>query len=298
MKSKIIVIVLSLALFLFSFTAAFANQYEYNDVRVYISNVLKTTVALKTDTVFNNGSSTYFDVVWKSSDNTIYLCMQGGQPISTGQTVTGLSQVSAGNLTVQYIQNTPIGGVSSNGSANLFRVRFTTDANYTPINLSINASSVKLATPVTSFSNNVLSWQPVSNASGYNIQYSESGTGSYTQIVTNTSSTSYTVYESGYYIVQAIGTGSFYNSDWSNKIQCEYDPGSDSSSGGIIGWFQSTINRITSSINTFFNNVSSIVSNMGSIFQGITAFLPEEYGVLVWSIAGLFLMFGLFRLIF
>lgn len=297
MKQKIIICVLTISILLFCVTGVFANQYEYNNVKIYISNVLKTTISLKSDYVINQNTNSYFDVALRVTDNHIVICMYGGQPIDTGQIVTGISQVSCGSNTVNYIQSAQVGGVASNGYAPVFRVSFNTGNYYNEYNLSINGSSVKLSTPVTSFSNNVLSWQPVANASGYNIQFSETGTGSYTTVVTNLQSTSYTIYQSGYYIVQAYGVGDYYNSDWSTKIECVYDS-SSSSDGGVIGWFTSTVNRFTASIQNFFNNISSVVSSMGEIFTGLTAFLPEAYAGVIWSLAGLLLMFGLFRLIF
>lgn len=303
MKVKRIVIIISLALIicLISSIFVFADSYEYNDVRIFVSNVQRTTIALTSNTYFGQNASTYFDVALRLSDYHIIICSQGGSIIDTGIEVSGLSQVAAvqngNNLNVTFTQSGYLGGVSDSvhGPTRLFRVNYNTYDYLTAINLSINTSAVKLDTPTVTQNGNTITWNPIANASGYNIQYKADSTSSFSTIVTNLNSTTYSFTRSGYYVVQAIGQGNFYNSDWSNIAEVEYT--ADGENGGIISWLVSQYALISNGISTFWQSCMSLFNNIGQVFASITSFLPEPYGSIVWSIAGLMLIFGLFRFI-
>lgn len=301
-KKKIILIILTLSLIVLFPTASFANTYEYNDIQIYVSNVYRGTAALKSDTVFSSGDWTFFDVVQNLSDGHIYICMEGGQPVDTGVTVQGISQLAAGDVytSIRFIQSGNMGNVSGQSASNIWRVSYQyTDYNIV-LKINVNATAIVLATPVVSVSPNVITWQPVANATSYNIRYKENEEDTSRVIASNYQGTSYDVYMSGYYYVQATSssTGSYTNSAWSDPVIVTYDPEQDISSNGIIGWLIFRINNFTSSITQFFGNIRALINTMGDTFTGLTSFLPEEYAAPVWAIAGLFLAFGLFRLIF
>lgn len=301
-KKKIVLIILALSLIILFPAASFANTYEYNDIQVYVSNVYRGTAALKSDTVFNSGDWTFFDVVQNLSDGHVYICMEGGQPVDTGVTVQGISQLAAGDVytSIRFIQSGNMGNVSGQSASNIWRVSYQyTDYNIV-LKINVNATAVKLSTPTVTAGTNVITWNSVANASGYNIQYRENESGSYRTLVNNHQGTSFDIYMSGYYSVQAAAssTGSYLNSDWSTGVSVTYDESQDTSSNGVIGWLIARISSFTSSITQFFGNIRALVSTMGETFTGLTSFLPEEYAAPVWAIAGLFLAFGLFRLIF
>lgn len=269
-----------------------ADTYEYNDVRIFVGNVQRTTIALTSNTYIGQNTDTYFDVAFYLSDNHIKICNQGGSILDTGIEVTGISQVDAtqdGNpLTVTYIQNGYMGGNSGSqyGPTRLFRVYYNTKYYDSIISLSINGSSVKLQTPVVTQNGNSISWSPIANASGYNIMFKANAEDSFNRIVSNSTQTSYSFSNSGYYVVQAVGQGNFYNSDWSNVIEVEYDPDDQD----ILGFFQ----RVIDGLNNAFQTVSNFLSTIGNTFDSLFAFLPEEVRIVFWSVIIIGLVLSLF----
>lgn len=268
-----IISIFLIIIFLFT-TSIFADEYEYNDVLIYIGGQYQKFVAVTSDNWIP--SYGYLDV--DASGSTLRLRFQGGTWIDT---LVNISSYTINTITAtqsgSYLNSTMTGGYQ----------RFTNivTANFPPVNLYINVSSgnpdpTKLTTPIVQVASNEIYWGAVNNASSYTIRYSDNqyGTGS-TNLENSFVGTIYNISQSGYYSVRANGSGNYSNSDWSSYVYCEYT-GNNNNSNGITEFFQSII----TGFNNAFNTIRSFLSSISTMFGELFSFIPVEVLNILWAV--------------
>lgn len=271
-KNICITAILVISILLISISSVFAtNEYEYNDVNVYIGGQLKTTVALRTSSVIGNNTATYF--VPYIQNNILYIRMEGGVGISTGVTLDSnyFSNLYATQFGVQL--NVDIQGLT-------YYVQFATDSYYTPINLYIDTGSTKLATPVLTFSGSTISWNAIPNATSYVIYYSEHGD-VYSVLADNYLNTNFTVSNAGFYGVKAkSGSSNYSDSDISTTIQVSNINNDDSD---LLDWLISNLSVITTKLGTLWNALGQFFNAIGTLLLNCLDVLPTEIKVILYS---------------
>lgn len=271
-RKTIICITLVLIFVLCSFALAYANQYEYNDVRIYIGGVYKTTIALKTDVI--QGANSYF-FIFKDSNNKVGLQNTGGQTIWTSADLddSGYNYFR----TVTATQNSNPCNIDMSNSAQPV-VAYSTSNLYAQIYLYINSPQTQLAAPVLSVSGSTISWSPVNGATGYNIQYARDNV-MYETIVTNYSNTSYQATASGKYLVQAIDeTGTYLRSNWSTSVEVNA-----SSGGNLLDYLTSIFAQLKTFFLTATESISSIFGTIGTLIRGVADIFPTQVSTFIYS---------------
>ena len=284
------ILCITLILILSSVSLVFcANDYEYNDVRIYVGNTYQTTIALRSSTVISNGSNVYFELLRNVNTNELDIKMSTGDAIHTGIYVNSINNVFAdyrdSSLNVAYV-NTH------------FRVSYTyyDSQVYDVIYLYINTSAVKLATPVLTVSGNTISWNSINNATGYNIQYSADGH-QYEYVVTNFHNTSYVCSNSGYYVVQANAPlGTYENSEWSTSVNVVVSSsGNDNTTGGILNWLITEFATVRQWFSNIWAELGEFFQSASEFFNNISTILPQEVRGIIYSVLVVSMIFGVIK---
>lgn len=285
-------IIITVAVILSVFTvSAFADTYDYNDVLFYVNGEYWFTGSLTSDSLITN--TIWFDFARDIDNGHLIYKAQGGSWHDSGHfypnvnTVEG-TQDSYNDVNIAYI---------TSGSNPYFHV-----SNITPPNLSndvyiyITTVQSKLTTPSVSFNSTsgYISWNSVSGAVSYTVAYRPSGSAQYNEILTTTQN-NYYITTSGYYSVRANASAQMYNSDFSNGINVTYNPDAGGDEGPI-NWIISKLQTFVFNIKAFFGAVTELTNEIGNVFSNLTSFMPSEYAATIWSLAGLMLIFGIFRL--
>lgn len=265
------------------------NDYEYNDVRIYVGNTYQTTIALRSNSVISNGSNVYFELLRNVNTNELDIKMSTGNPIHTGVYVNSINNVFAdyrnSSLNVAYVNTN-------------FRVSYTyyDSQVYDVIYLYINTSAIKLATPVLNVNGNTISWNSINNATGYNIQYSEDGN-IYNTVVTNFHNTSYVCSNSGYYVVQAnANLGTYTNSDWSTSVNVIVSSsGNDNTTGGILNWLITEFATVRQWFSNIWAELGEFFQSATEFFNNMSTILPTEVRGIIYSVLVVTMIFGVIK---
>lgn len=285
------VIILTVVTIISVFTvSAFADTYDYNDVYFYVDNQLLFKGSLTSDSIFSD--YIYFDFARDVDNGHLIYKAQGGSWHDSGHFYPNVNEVSGSQTSYADVN---IAYVTSQGNP------YWHVSNITPPNLSndvyiyMTTIQTKLPAPVVTVNSNTgyIQWNSVTGAVSYSIYYSATSQGTFSEIITTTYNNYYPT-QSGYYYVRANSSNYFYNSDFSNKISFTYDPGNNEE--GLLSWIISRVQTLVFNIKAFFSEVANLTNEVGNVFSNLTAFLPDQYAGTLWALAGLMLIFGLFRL--
>lgn len=288
-KHWIVISIVALSLLISPISAFATNTYEYNDVRVYLNGTYQTKVALTSDSWITD--TLYFQVRLNTNTGYIEVAAQAGDWISTDVAVTDYTNITA-TQNGDYLS-------SYTGSGGYLTFSGVYVPGFSEVYLYITgtapgsgggSSTNKLADPVVTLNGSYISWQNVANADSYTIGRND-GT-SFNSSYASTTSRTYQLTESGTYNVKANGSGDYSDSDWSNTITFDVNDYDDTTDNIV-----DRVNGFINNIKEFFHNIEDLVSEVGNVFNALTGFLPATYANMLWSLAAVLLIFGLFRLL-
>lgn len=264
--------------------SVFADEYEYNDVNIYLGGQYQKSVALTSD----NWIPSYGYMEVDTSQSTLRIRFQGGSWIDT--------LVNISNYTIDTVTCTQSGGYKTGMYVSGYlRFNDIVTANFPEVNLYVNiqggsSNPVKLETPVVTVDTNLLSWYRINHATGYTIRFATDRNGSDNRIIENNyQGNVYDITETGYYAVSANGDNTYQNSDYSGYLYAEYVE-NENTDGTILDFF----NRVIEGLNNAFASISSFLHNIGDIFDGLFAFMPVEVRSVFWAVIVVGLVMSLF----
>lgn len=257
-----IVVLALICILLFTCFAFADNEYQYNDVHIYVNDVAMGWGHLYSSSLYSAGSNVYF--VPYINNGYIYLRMINGVGVNTG--------VAYGNSSFGSVVATCNGNeLSQSIQGGAYVISYTLDTNFTDINLYIDSTGIDLTMPSITVNGNTISWDQQANADGYSIRYSSDGH-QFNTIVSLYNSNAYVCDRTGYYTVRAIGSGFYNSSDWANPVYVDVSAGGNPTTiSGLIDWFKSALANITESLDgiaeTWGNFTGTVNLLMGHIFE-------------------------------